>query len=523
MAVGTGEHRDAARRVHADLAALEQARACTERPRDVRRRDPAGLDVAAVADASLQALGLARLAARRETRHVRQLLGLVHRGVVVARVVLQRHGCLVRKLGDEVAAADLVLRQAQVPGTAADQALQHVGGLGPAGATVGIHRRGVGEPGVHLHVDLRGGVLPGQQRGIEDGGHRGGERGQVGPQVCIGLHAQSQELAVRVHRHLGLCHVVAAVRIGQEGLAAVGGPLDGAVQLPRRPGERHVFRVQEDLGAEAAAHVGGDDTHLVLRQAQHESRHQQALHVRVLVGHVQRVLVGGAVVGTDGRAGLHRIGHQAVVAEGDLRDLGRAGEHRVDRGLVADGPLVAAVVRRSVVQGRGLGSIAHIHHRRQHVVVHLHGLGGIARLLQRVRHHHCDVIAHVADLALRQHGMRRLLHGLPVRAGDQPAAGQAVHLAFQVLAGEHPCDAGHRLRPRHFDAADHRVRMRRAHEHGIALVRQVDVVGVLARAGDEAQVFLAPHGLADVRQLREIGCTHCLPPYGLAAMADWPI
>ena len=42
-----------------------------------------------------------------------------------------------------------------------------------------------------------------------------------------------------------------------------------------------------------------------------------------------------------------------------------------------------------------------------------------------------------------------------------------------------------------------RMRVRRAHHHRVGLARQAHVVGVAASAGDEAQVLLAPHRLAD--------------------------
>ncbi len=51
VAVRAGEDRDAAGRVHAHLARLEQPGARAERAGDVRRREPAGLDVRRVADA----------------------------------------------------------------------------------------------------------------------------------------------------------------------------------------------------------------------------------------------------------------------------------------------------------------------------------------------------------------------------------------------------------------------------------------------------------------------------------------
>jgi hypothetical protein len=231
------------------------------------------------------------------------------------------------------------------------------------------------------------------------------------------------------------------MRVGQEGLAALGRPLDGAVELGC-PGGSHVLGVQEDLGAEAAAHVGRDHAHLVLGQAQHEGRHQQALDVRVLVGHVQRVLVRGAVVAGVGGARLHGVGDQAVVDQVQLGDVRGAGEGGVHRGLVAQRPLVAVVVGRLVVQRRALGGGAHVDHRRQLLVVHLHQLGGVLGLLQRVGHHHGHVVAHVAHLLDRQDGVRRLLHRRAVGAGDQPAAGQAVDLAVDVGPGEDAATPG---------------------------------------------------------------------------------
>jgi len=68
----------------------------------------------------------------------------------------------------------------------------------------------------------------------------------------------------------------------------------------------------------------------------------------------------------------------------------------------------------------------HIDHGRQHVVIHFHELGGIACLLEGFCHHHGHMVAHIANLALRQNRVRRLFHGLTIGAGDQPAAGQAI-------------------------------------------------------------------------------------------------
>ena len=121
------------------------------------------------------------------------------------------------------------------------------------------------------------------------------------PMFAVVCDAQREELAVLVERELGVRDVVAAVRVGEERLAALGGPLDRAVDVLRRPDHRGLFGVQVDLRAEAAADVGRDHAHLVLGQAEHERRHQQALDVRVLARHVERVAVVGAAVATRSR------------------------------------------------------------------------------------------------------------------------------------------------------------------------------------------------------------------------------
>src|SRR5215468_11679922 len=70
--------------------------------------------------------------------------------------------------------------------------------------------------------------------------------------------------------------------------------------------------------------------------------------------------------------------------------------------------------------------------------------------------------------------------------------------------------AGRGNRGRGFDRLQGRMRVRRAHEHRIGLAWPIDVVGVLALAGDEALIFLAPNGSADA------GRGHGFPPRTLA-------
>ena len=512
VAVRAGEHGDAAGWMHPDLAALKQPGSGAECAGDVARRNAAGLDVARITDAAQQAFGGTGSLAGSETGHIGQRLSLVHAAAVVTHVVLQRHRSLVRPTVDEIAFADFVLRQAQLPAAAGHQSLKQVGGLRPAGAAVGIHRHGVGEPGVDLDINLRAGVLPGQQRGVQNGRHRRGKGGQVSAQVGVGVHPHRQELAIGIHRHLGVADMVAAMGIGQERLGALAGPLDAAVDLLGSPGQGHILGVQVDFRAEAATHVGRNHANLVLGQAQHKGGHQQSLDMRVLIGHIQGVLLGGPAVTANRSARLHGVGHQAVIDQVKLGDMGRRGKGSIHLRLVTERPLVAMVVWRDLVQRHRFGSITYIDHRAQRFVIHLHGLGGVFGLLQGLGNHHRHLVAHVAGTAQGQHRVRRLLHGGTVGVVDQPAAGQAAHLALEVLANENFHHAGHGVGAGQVNALDQRMRVRAAHKHRIGLGGKRDVVGVLTGPGEEAVVFLTAHSLANMRQFRKIGCTHDVSP-----------
>ena len=154
-------------------------------------------------------------------------------------------------------------------------------------------------------------------------------------------------------RELGMADMVAAVRVGQERLAAVAGPLHGpAADLLRGPGDDAFLVVDEDLRAEAAADVGRHHAQLVLGRHADEGRHDQAMHVRVLAGDVAGEGVRAGVVVADRRARLHRVRHQPVVDEIDPGDVRRLGERGVRRGLVAELPVEDQVVGDLVVDQR---------------------------------------------------------------------------------------------------------------------------------------------------------------------------
>ena len=94
VAVRAREHRHAARGVHPDVGNLIQARAGTERSHHGRRRDAAGFQVSRDPDAAQFAVRLRRGAACLEAGPIGVLQRDRKCGLIVATVVLQRHGCL---------------------------------------------------------------------------------------------------------------------------------------------------------------------------------------------------------------------------------------------------------------------------------------------------------------------------------------------------------------------------------------------------------------------------------------------
>jgi adhesin HecA-like repeat protein len=102
------------------------------------------------------------------------------------------------------------------------------------------------------------------------------------------------------------------------------------------------------------------------------------------------------------------------------------------------------------------------------------------------------MVAHMAHAVGDQGRMRRLHHRAAVLVLDEPAAGQAALLVGRVVgAGEDGDHARRALRLRRVDLLDVRAGMGRAQDIGVGLTRPVNVVGVGAAAGEEAEIFLA--------------------------------
>ena len=320
--------------------------------------------------------------------------------------------------------------------------------------------------------------------------------------------------------------MVAAVRVGNEGLGALRRPLHRPVHLARRPQADDFLRIDEDLGAETAADVGRDHAQLVLGRHADESGDHQPRHVRILRGVPEREMVGAGIVFGQSHARLDRIRHQPVVDDVELGDVLGCGKGRVHRLLVADRPFVDRVLGRRLVDLRARFGLGRVGHRRQHLVVDLDLFGGIARLRERLGDHHRDRLADMVGRVGGQRRMRRHLHRRAVLGMDHPAADQVADLVVGELgAGEHGNHARHFLGFAGVDALDLGTRMRRAHEHGAGLARPAQIVGILAFSREKTLIFLAAHRRADAGRAHSgllpklVVETPTRPP---AAPALWP-
>src|SRR5262249_40917249 len=77
----------------------------------------------------------------------------------------------------------------------------------------------------------------------------------VGADVARVGGAEADKGPVRVERELGVGGEVAAVIVGQEGLAPLGGPLHRPPRPPRRPGDERELRIAAVARPEVATHV----------------------------------------------------------------------------------------------------------------------------------------------------------------------------------------------------------------------------------------------------------------------------
>ncbi len=203
-----------------------------------------------------------------------------------------------------------------------------------------------------------------------------------------------------------------------------------------------------------------------------------------------------SVPAADGSTHVDRVGNEALVDDALLdHDLGAVDGCRGAVG-VTDCPGEGHVVRRVLVELRGAvgGRALGVNHHGQRLPRDVDHVARVDRLLRRLGDDDRDALAgplHVVDGqdAGRIEVVRDATHLASAGASGGPGAGERIELALGVLAGEHRHDAGHGRGAGRVDGHDFRVRIRRAQDRGVGHAWELDVVEVVAGAGDEPGIL----------------------------------
>jgi hypothetical protein len=137
---------------------------------------------------------------------------------------------------DQVAATDLGAVEAELVGRTVGETFQHIAGLRPAGAAVGIGWDRVGEHADALDADRRRAIDAGQQRAVDRAWNSRAERRDVRAEIGKRVDAQRQKMTVRVECELCLGGMVAALVVGDEALGSGRNPTHRALQSARCEG-----------------------------------------------------------------------------------------------------------------------------------------------------------------------------------------------------------------------------------------------------------------------------------------------
>ena len=153
----------------------------------------------------------------------------------------------------------------------------------------------------------------------------------------------------------------------------------------------------------------------------------------------------------------------------------------------------------------GIERLPGLDDRRQHLVIDLHQLGGVARLGGGVGDDNRHRVADMPHPVARQGRSRRHRHFRAVAIGDRAhARDRADAIARQILAGENANDTRSRYGRRGLDRSDPGMRMRRAQHRQMGLTRPDNVVEIAAASGQEPPVFGASDRLSNA-ELRHRG------------------
>ncbi|MGY4420380.1 hypothetical protein ACVWY2_002805 [Bradyrhizobium sp. JR6.1] len=342
----------------------------------------------------------------------------------------------------------------------------------------------------------------------------GRKRREIGTHVAHQVDIHAEEFAVLGERHLRGGEVVAALRVAHEMVGALGGPFDGLLELARRDRDQGILAIGKQLGAEAAADIRADHPHVFLRHLQDHVAEDLAQAVAALAADRQRQMILLGVVLGDRGAGLHEIGNDARIDDGDLGYRMRLGEGGLGRALVADRDVeqqIAGLVRPHLRRAL-LHRIHQAGHRRQRRPLDVDGLDRVAGMIDGIGDHKGDGVADMAHLILGEDRIRRCGERIGFEIEQ---ARQAAELG-DIGRGQDQRHAGHAAGLAGIDRVG-RVRMRRAQHQRVQCGRRCNVVGIAALAANQSVILLASHTLSDAELdgscHRLSNCLGCLYAY----------
>ncbi len=138
--------------------------------------------------------------------------------------------------------------------------------LGLPRAAVGRDRHAVRVAALEHGFDGRDAIGSGEHRGGEERDHQAAR--SVGAGVVDEPVAQGQQAPLVVEAHRDLVLLLALLGGGEHVFEAVLDPAHRAGQPARQEGDEHVLGIYDQLGPEAAAHVGRDHADVMGRQLQ---------------------------------------------------------------------------------------------------------------------------------------------------------------------------------------------------------------------------------------------------------------
>jgi len=295
-------------------------------------------------------------------------------------------------------------------------------------------------------------------------------------------------------------------------LAPVLDPFDRPLQDERRRGQRYLFRIQQEFGAEAAAHVGRHHAQLILVEPQ-QLHERGACLVRKLGRGPQREPVLIAVVGGKRAASLERMRAAAMLLEVDARAMTRASKCClcVAVGLLELDQQVACFCRMRARGARSQGGAA-IGHGRQRLIIDVNKSSGVLGAVARLRNYDRNRLADECDLVAGEHkrgDIGRKLGG--AEAEREPLLREQ---RFEIGERKQRADVRVCFGCARIDAPDAGVRVRAAHEGRLQHAGKVEVVDETSAADQQSAIFEPLDRLADI-----CGLFHAASPIRCSAVA----